>query len=154
VLDSGTAAPAFSLPDQDGELVSLESLRGKWVLLWWYPKAGTPGCTVEGRELSDNVGQFEAAGCTIIGISFDTPSENKEWAETQGFRFRLLSDADHTVGRAYEVERAADDQYASFALRVSYLIDPMGVIRKTYAVSGVADHAASVLATLEMLHKP
>jgi thioredoxin-dependent peroxiredoxin len=86
--------------------------------------------------------------------SFDTPDENKEWAESQGFRFRLLSDADHVVGRAYEVERDADDQYAAFPLRVSFLIDPEGIIQKTYAVSGVADHASSVLETLVALRRP
>jgi thioredoxin-dependent peroxiredoxin len=132
-------------------LVSLESLRGGWALLWWYPKAGTPGCTVEGRELSSRIEDFTKAGCSVIGMSFDTVSENKAWAENQGFGFRLLSDVDHAVGRSYEVEREPDDQYAAFPLRVSYLVDPDGIIRKTFAVSGVADHASSVLETLSAL---
>src|SRR5580658_5925222 len=104
VLERGTTAPQFDLPDQDGEMVSLESLRGRWALLWWYPKAGTPGCTVEGRELSNRVADFAAASCSIIGLSFDTVRENKVWAENQGFEFRLLSDEYHRVGRLYEVE--------------------------------------------------
>jgi thioredoxin-dependent peroxiredoxin len=151
VLERGTIAPPFDLPDQDGVVVSLESLRGAWALLWWYPKAGTPGCTVEGRELSNRMVDFEAASCSIIGMSFDTVSDNKAWAENQGFEFRLLSDEDHRVGRLYEVERETDDQYAGFPLRVSYLVDPEGIIRKTFAVSGVADHAESVLDALSLL---
>jgi hypothetical protein len=70
---------------------------------------------------------FAAAGCSVIGLSFDTVSDNKAWAENQGFEFRLLSDEDHRVGRLYEVEREPDDQYAAFPLRVSYLVDPEGV---------------------------
>lgn len=132
-------------------MISFESLRGRWALLWWYPKAGTPGCTVEGRELSSRIDDFAAAQCSVIGMSFDTVSENKAWAERQGFEFRLLSDVDHTVGRTYEVEREPDDQYAAFPLRVSYLVDPYGIIRKTFAVSGVADHAGSVLDLLATL---
>jgi peroxiredoxin Q/BCP len=151
VLERGTAAPPFDLPDQDGEMISLESLHGQWALLWWYPKAGTPGCTVEGRELSSRMHDFAAAGCSVIGLSFDTVRDNKAWAENQGFEFRLLSDEDHRVGRLYEVEREPDDQYAAFPLRVSYLLDPEGVVRKTFAVSGVADHADSVLNALSAL---
>jgi thioredoxin-dependent peroxiredoxin len=153
MLEAGTRAPSFTLPDQEETPVSSESLRGGWVLLWWYPKAGTLGCTIEGQELRDRRDDFSAAGCTVIGVSFDTPAENKAWSDAQGFGFTLLSDLDHAVGRAYEVEREPDDQYAAFPLRVSYLIDPDGVIRKTFAVSGVADHAAAVLETLASLRE-
>jgi peroxiredoxin Q/BCP len=151
VLDPGVLAPPFTLPDQEGAPLSLEDLRGGWALLWWYPKAGTPGCTVEGLTLEAHEEEFAALGCRVVGLSFDTVSENRVWAERNGFRFRLLSDVDHTVGRAYEVEREPDDQYAAFPLRVSYLVDPAGTIRKTYSVSGVADHATAVLETLAAL---
>lgn len=151
MLEPGTRAPPFTLPDQDGAPVSSESQRGGWVLLWWYPKAGTLGCTIEGQALRDRYDDFAGAGCTVIGASFDTPAENKAWADAQGFGFTLLSDIDHTVGRTYEVEREPDDQYAAFPLRVSYLIDPNGIIRRTFAVSGVADHAAAVLEALTKL---
>jgi peroxiredoxin Q/BCP len=154
VLDPGTPAPFFNLPDQHGTMVSSDSLRGGWTLLWWYPKAGTPGCTVEGQVLRDRAGDFAAAGCTVVGMSFDTPELNRVWASAQGFDFRLLSDVDHAVGRAYQVEREADDQYVAFPLRVSYLLDPEGMIRKTYSVAGVADHATEVLASLDRLRRP
>ena len=143
--------PAFALPDQDGRLVTSTSLEGRWALLWWYPKAGTPGCTVEGQELRDHAARFAALGCDIVGLSFDTPEENKAWAKEQEFEFPLLSDVDHAVGRLFEVEREADDQYADFPLRVSYLVGPDGVIRKTFGVSDVGAHAAGVLTTLSKL---
>ena len=151
MLDPGTPAPPFKLPDQDGTVTSSTSLRDRWLLLWWYPQAGTPGCTIEGQGLRDRMDDFAAAGCTVVGISFDTPQDNKAWADAQDFGFRLLSDVDQTVGRAYEVLREPDDQYAAFPLRVSYLIDPDGIIRKTFAVSGVADHATAVLVALATL---
>jgi peroxiredoxin Q/BCP len=148
MLDPGARVPAFSLPDQDGQVFSSPMLAGHWTLLWWYPKARSPGCTVEGQELRDHARQFQAAGCLIVGLSFDPPDENKAWAEEQGFGFPLLSDVDHSVGRLFGVERDPDDQYAAFPLRVSYLVDPTGVVRKTYAVSGVQEHADVVLSTL------
>jgi peroxiredoxin Q/BCP len=151
VLDVGTMVPAFTLPDQEGKQFSSTSLAGRWSLLWWYPKAGTPGCTVEGQELRDHNAAFDEVGCAVVGLSFDTPEDNRSWAVEQGFEFPLLSDVDHAVGRRFEVERDPDDQYADFPLRVSYLVDPDGVIRKTYAVSGVEAHAAAVLATLREL---
>ncbi len=86
-----------------------------------------------------------------MGISFDTPAENKSFADAQEFGFTLLSDVDRSVGRAYQAARADDDQYAAFPLRISYLIDPAGVIRKTYAVSDVHGHADEVLADLDAM---
>ncbi|WP_052711139.1 peroxiredoxin [Pseudofrankia sp. DC12] len=154
MLDPGTRVPAFTLPDQDGEPVSSTAFAGHWVLLWWYPRAGSPGCTIEGQELRDRAEQFRAAGCLIVGLSFDTPTENRTWAQEQGFEFPLLSDVDHAVGRLFGVERDPDDQYAAFPLRVSCLVDPAGVVRRTYAVAGVQEHAVSVLSTLTALGRP
>jgi peroxiredoxin Q/BCP len=86
-----------------------------------------------------------------MGVSFDTPADNKAFADAQHFGFQLLSDVDRSVGRRYGVLRADDDQYTAFPLRQSFLIDPAGVIRKTYVVSDVAGHAAEVLADLDAL---
>jgi thioredoxin-dependent peroxiredoxin len=82
----------------------------------------------------------------VLGASFDSPADNLAFAEAQGFAFALLSDPDKVVGATYEVVRPVDHQYANFPERISYLIDPAGVIRKSYAVSDVAGHAAAVLA--------
>ena len=85
----------------------------------------------------------------ILGASFDTPEENLAFAEAQQFPFRLLSDVDRTVGKQYEVARSADDSYADYPMRVAYLIDPSGVIKRVYDVKDVSAHASEVLADLQ-----
>jgi thioredoxin-dependent peroxiredoxin len=151
MLPPGTSAPDFALPDQHGNTVRLADLRGQWVLLWWYPKAQTPGCTVEGQSIRDRADDFAAANCVVLGASFDTVQGNRDFAEMQGFDFALLSDVDHSVGAAYEVVRAGDQRYGGFAERYSYLIDPEGVIRRSYSVSDVTTHAHDVLHDLSEL---
>jgi peroxiredoxin Q/BCP len=106
---------------------------------------------VEGQALRDRAEKFRAADCAIVGISFDTPADNKAFADAQEFRYPLLSDVDREVGRRYEVLREGDDQYSQFPMRKSFLIDPRGVLRKVYAVSDVAGHADDVLADLRQL---
>lgn len=151
MLGPGAVAPSFELPDQHGNLVRLADFRGSWVLIWWYPKAQTPGCTIEGQGLRDLADEFAAAGCVILGASFDTQAENLAFDERQGFGFPLLSDTEHSVGVAYEVVRRGDEHYGGFAERHSYLIDPDGIIRRAYPVSDVDNHAAEVLADLHAL---
>ncbi len=107
---------------------------------------------MEGRALRDRADAFEAARCIILGASFDTPAENKAFADEQRFPFQLLSDVDRAVGAAYEVVRPPGDQYGAFPMRVSYLIDPDGVIRRAYGVADVAGHADAVLADLAVLN--
>jgi peroxiredoxin Q/BCP len=106
---------------------------------------------VEGQALRDRADAFRAVACVVLGISFDTSEENKLFADAQEFGFPLLSDVDRAVGRRYDVLRQADDQYAEFARRISYLIDPAGMIRRVYVVSDVAAHADEVLADLAAL---
>jgi thioredoxin-dependent peroxiredoxin len=89
----------------------------------------------------------------VLGASFDTPGDNKVFAEAQEFGFPLLSDVDKRVGQAYEVMRGSDDQYADFAMRISYLIDPDGIIRRSYVVADVANHADQVLHDLAAFRK-
>jgi peroxiredoxin Q/BCP len=153
MLPTGAAAPDFCLPDQHDEEICLADYRGRWALLWWYPKAETPGCTVEGQVLRDNADSFAAANCAILGASFDTPAENLAFANVQGFEFPLLSDVDHKVGTAYHVVREPDQQYAIYAKRHSFLIDTEGFIRRVYVVTDVAIHATQVLADLEELQR-
>ena len=101
--------------------------------------------------MRDNADGFRAAECVLLGASFDTPAENLAFAEAQGFEYLLLSDTDHRVGIEYGVVRGAGDQYALFPRRYSYLIDPTGIIRRSYVVADVAAHASSVLADLQQL---
>lgn len=87
----------------------------------------------------------------MLGASFDTPEENKAFADAEGFNFRLLSDVDRTTGSRYEVVRSADDQYADYPQRVAYLIDPEGTIRRAFEVTDVEGFAAQVLSDIEEL---
>ena len=106
---------------------------------------------MEGQALRDRAEDFRRADCVVLGVSFDTPAENKAFADAQEFGFPLLSDVDRSIGARYEVTRDDDDQYAPFPRRLSYLIDPEGVIRRSYIVSDVAGHAEEVLHDLSAL---
>lgn len=151
MLLPGNAAPDFTLPDEHGHPLRLADLRGHWVLLWWYPKAQTPGCTVQGQGLRDHADEFDAHDTVIVGMSFDTPEENLAFVEAQGFPFHLVSDTDRDVGRAFGVVRPATDRYADYSRRYSFLVDPDGTIRRTYDVADVDGHAEAVLADLDEL---
>jgi thioredoxin-dependent peroxiredoxin len=148
MLEAGMPAPGFTLPDQDSNPVSLEDLRGSWVVLWWYPKASTSGWTAEGRGFRDRAPEFDALGVVILGASFDTPQENRAFAQDNGFGFRLLSDVDRTVGRAYETLRAPEEPMPDWAKRRTYLIDPDGMIAKAYRVRDAGAHPDELLADL------
>jgi len=104
---------------------------------------------VEGQALRDRAERFEELGVTILGASYDTPAENQAFAQAQQFPFRLVSDIDHAVAAAYEVTRDAGDKFAEFPRRYSYLIDPDGMIARTYDVTDVAGHADQVIADVE-----
>src|SRR6266508_3490552 len=98
MLAEGSTAPEFTLPDQNGDPVSLSDFRGRWLVLWWFPKAFTAGWRMEGRGFRDRAPEFEKIGVVVVGISFDRPEDNRAFAEKDGFPFRLLSDVDRTVG--------------------------------------------------------
>lgn len=108
---------------------------------------------MQGQGLRDSAHRLQELDCVVLGASFDTVEENHAFATAQQFPFRLLSDVDRTVGRAYEVVRAAGHQYADYPERCSYLIDPAGVVRRSYAVHDVAGHADTVIADLVALQQ-
>jgi peroxiredoxin Q/BCP len=101
--------------------------------------------------LRDKADRFAETDCVVLGASFDTPAENKAFADAERFGFPLLSDVDRSVGTAYQAARAPDEKYADFPKRISYLIDPDGVIRRAYEVTDTAAHADDVLADLATL---
>jgi peroxiredoxin Q/BCP len=151
MLTAGVTAPELdSVVDHDGNPVRLSDLRGRWVLLWWYPMADTPGWTIQGKGLRDQAQEFERLGCEILGISFDAPEANRAFREKFDFPFRLLSDVSEQVGVLYET-RAPGTEKVNFAKRYSYLIDPEGVIAKSYEVTDVNAHAETVLHDLREL---
>ena len=145
MLTEGDLAPAFSLPNQDGETVSLSDYADKNVIFWFYPRASTPGWTREGQGFRDRIQQFQDNNTIVIGISNDAPGKNKRFQEKQDFPFDLLSDEDLSISVAYG---AANDAGAGKANRISYLIGPGGVIKKAYPKVKAADHPEQVLQDL------
>ena len=97
----GQVAPTFTLPSQDGSQISLDSFRGKWVVLYFYPKDMTPGCTIEAHNFQRDQAKFDAADAVILGVSVDTPDSHKQFCTKEGLTFRLLADPEHKVVDEY-----------------------------------------------------
>lgn len=145
LLSPGDAFPAWEAKDHTGAAVSSKDLAGRTYLLWFYPKAQTPGCTAEGRGLRDAIDGFRARGVEILGVSFDPPAANAAFVAAEGFPFRLLSDEKGTLARAVG---AADSPDATMARRISYLVGPDGKVREAFGSVSPASHASDVLKTL------
>jgi peroxiredoxin Q/BCP len=142
LLKVGDPFPAWSLRDHTGAAVTSESLAGKPYLVWFYPKAQTPGCTAEGRGLRDHFTDFQARGVEIVGVSFDPPAANAEFVKAESFPFRLLSDTDHALARKVG---AATSDTQPVATRISYLVGADGTVQQVYGEVTPATHAADVL---------
>jgi peroxiredoxin Q/BCP len=148
---AGQTAPTFTLPSQDGSQISLDSFHGKWVVLYFYPKDMTPGCTIEAHNFQRDLAKYEAANAVIVGVSVDKPDSHKEFCTKEGLTFRLLSDPDHKVV----------DQYGSLghfgpmtiANRNTFLIDPEGKIVKVWTKVNPQVHSDEVLAALAEMKK-
>jgi peroxiredoxin Q/BCP len=142
----GQAAPTFTLPSQDGSQISLDSFKGKWVVLYFYPKDMTPGCTIEAHNFQRDLAQFEAKNAVIVGVSVDNPDSHKQFCTKEGLTFRLLADPEHAVV----------DQYGSLghygpmtiANRNTFLIDPQGKIAKVWTKVDPKVHSGEVLAAI------
>jgi peroxiredoxin Q/BCP len=149
----GAAAPAFDLPAAGGRGVSLAGLRGRPVVLYFYPKDSTPGCTQEGQDFQALSGDFAALGAVILGVSRDSLASHDRFRAKQGFTFDLLSDADETACRAYDVIREKN-MYGKTVIgveRSTFLIDAQGVLRAAWRKVKVKDHARAVLEALRSL---
>jgi thioredoxin-dependent peroxiredoxin len=145
MLNVGDMAPDFTVKTDQGDSVTLSSLRGQKVLLWFYPKADTPGCTAEGCSLRDNFDHYRSHNVTILGVSVDPVEDNAAFVKKFSFPFRLLCDTDRKIGVAYG---ACDSPSAARATRISYLIDEQGRIERAYPGVNPREHAAQVLADL------
>jgi peroxiredoxin Q/BCP len=148
-LNIGEPAPDFELVDQKGQLHSIEDYRGKWVVLYFYPKDGTPGCTTEACEFRDNIFAFRDANCQILGVSLDDEESHKAFAEKHGLPFPLLADTNGTAADAYGVKSRILGM--TLAKRQTFLIDPEGNVAKHYDKVDPEAHTAQVLADLEKL---
>ena len=147
MLEVGTKAPAFSLPDQNGQVHSLEEYRGKKVILYFYPRDNTPGCTKQACGYSQLYPQFQEKGAVVIGISKDTVASHKRFEEKQGLTFTILSDPELKVIQAYEVwkEKKNYGKVSMGVVRTTYLIDEDGVIIKANDKVKAADDPAKML---------
>ena len=151
MLEKGTSAPDFKLDDQDGNPVSLADFKGKKILLWFYPKASTPGCTIEGQEFRDEFTKFQEKNTVILGMSADSVKSQKNFCEKQNFPFSLVSDPEKTTIRKYEaigLKKMYGREYEGI-FRISYLIDENGTIQKTYGKVKPKEHAKEVLEDLD-----
>lgn len=148
----GTAAPDFELADQDGQIHSIEDYRGRWVVLYFYPKDDTPGCTTEACEFRDDFRAFREADCQILGVSLDSTESHKAFSEKYGLPFPLLTDREGRVASAYGVKSRMLG--ITVAKRQTFIIDPDGNVAKHYDKVDPASHSRQVLADLEVLKAP
>ena len=146
-LSVGEQAPDFSLPDQDGVTHTLAQYRGSWVLLYFYPKDDTPGCTKEACMIRDSFPNFRSLSITVLGVSADSVKSHKKFAEKYTLPFTLLADENKEVVNRYHVWAPKKFMGREFlgVLRTSFLIDPKGAIYKIYDSVKPAEHAAEVL---------
>ena len=150
MLEPGTKAPDFTLPDQNGELHSLSDYRGKKVILYFYPKDNTPGCTRQACGFSELRPQFEERGAVILGVSRDSVASHKRFEEKQGLSFTLLSDPELSVIQAYDVwkEKKNYGKVSMGVVRTTYLIDETGTIVKAFDKVKAAENPAQMLEEL------
>jgi len=144
----GQTAPAFSLPSQDGSTIGINEFRGKWVVLYFYPKDGTTGCTIEAHNFQQDLSKYDADKAVIVGVSVDSTDSHKDFCAKQGLTFKLLADTDKKVV----------DEYGSLgargvANRNTFLINPSGKIVKVWTGVNPNAHSKEVLETLETMEK-
>ncbi len=152
-LKVGNKAPGIELADQSGKMHRLVDYAGTWVLVYFYPKDDTPGCTVEACTIRDNWSAFKKAGLTVLGISVDAVKSHKKFVEKYKLPFTLLSDEENKTVKAYGVwgkKKFMGREYMG-TLRTSFLIDSEGKIAKIYEKVKPADHAAEVLSDVQNL---
>ncbi len=150
MLEVGTRAPEFTLPDQNGEMHSLSDYRGKKVILYFYPRDNTPGCTRQACGFGELYPQFREKGAEVIGISKDTVASHKKFEEKFGLPFTLLSDTEKEVILSYDVwkEKKNYGKVSMGVVRTTYLIDEEGVIVKAMDKVKAADNPAQMLSEL------
>ncbi len=150
MLEIGTKAPDFTLPDQNGEMHSLSDYAGKKVILYFYPKDNTPGCTRQACGFSELRPQFEEKGAVILGVSKDSVASHKRFEEKQGLTFTLLSDPELQTIQAYDVwkEKKNYGKVSMGVVRTTYLIDENGIIAKAFDKVKAAENPAQMLEEL------
>ena len=149
VPKAGAKAAEFALADQNGKTVKLADFRGRWVVLYFYPKADTPGCTQEACRFRDDLAKLTHLGAQVIGVSVDDTAAQFAFAQKYHLPFPLLADDQAEVARAYGA--ITDFKLVKFAKRYTFLIDPKGIIRKTYLSVDTSRHSDEIIADLTKL---
>ena len=147
----GSAAPDFTLPSQEGSSVSLKDYRGKWVVLYFYPKDQTPGCSREAHNFQVDGPKFSERNAVVLGVNTDTVDSHKKFCAKEGLNFKLLADTNHEVTESYG--SLLNLGVVKVAKRHTFLIDPTGKIATAYTSVDPVKHSAEVLAELDGLQK-
>src|SRR4029077_11207396 len=148
---TGTAAPDFKLTSGDGNQVSLKDYRGKWIVLYFYPKDFTSGCTMEAHNFQRDLAKYEQAGAVVLGVSVDTAQSHKEFCAKEGLNFKLLADPDAKVSTQYG--SVMDYKGSKLAARNTFIINPKGEVAKVYTGVKPTEHSEQVLKDLAELKK-
>jgi thioredoxin-dependent peroxiredoxin len=149
-LLAGTPAPRFTLKSQDGTPVSLQDFRGQWVVLYFYPKDFSSGCTVEAHNFERDLEQYKKLNAVILGVSVDSPDSHHQFCVKEGLSFKLLADTDHSVSEEYGTLTQTGFTHAA---RNTFLIAPDGRIARVFDDVNPAEHSTQVLAALTELEK-
>jgi peroxiredoxin Q/BCP len=142
-------APDFTLASQDGSKISLHDYRGKWVVLYFYPKDGTSGCTLEAHNFQRDIPKYQQLNAEIVGVSVDSADSHKDFCAKQGLHFKLLADTDKKVSEAYDSLM----MIIHYSSRNTFLISPEGKIAKIWTGVSPANHSEEVLSALSSLKK-
>src|SRR5688500_16447909 len=153
MIDTGTEAPQFELANQDGEPVALDAYRGRWVVLYFYPRADTPGCTTQACGIRDRDDDYSSLNAVVLGVSPDSPDALRKFADKYGLAFTLLGDPDHSVAEAYGtwVEKKNYGKTYMGVQRSTFVIDPEGVVRHVIPRVKPDTHDEKVLSALQEL---
>jgi peroxiredoxin Q/BCP len=147
----GSTAPDFTLPSQDGQAVKLSALRGQWVVLYFYPKDFTSGCTVEAHNFQRDLAEYQKRNAVILGVSVQDEKSHQQFCAKEGLNFKLLADTHKEVSKSYD--SVLNLGIAKLSSRHTFLIDPQGVVRKVWLDVDVKKHSEEILVALDEFEK-
>jgi peroxiredoxin Q/BCP len=150
MLSAGNPFPNFSLPNQDGKTVKLSDFTGQWLVVYFYPKDDTPGCTIQGKSFTATKADFDAAGIKVIGVSADDVASHKNFCNKFAFTIDLLSDTDARLMKSLGIGQT-EWKGMNFWERTSFVVDPKGVIRRVYEKVSPEGHERVLLGDIEAL---
>ncbi|MGP0097800.1 MAG: peroxiredoxin [Terriglobales bacterium] len=148
MLSAGNPFPAFSLPNQDGNTVTLSDFAGSWLVVYFYPKDDTPGCTIQGKSFTASKADFDAAGIKVVGVSSDDVTSHRNFSHKFAFKIDLLSDTDSKLMKTLGLGQA-EWKGIKFWERTSFVVDPHGIIRKVYEKVNPEGHEQVLLSDIQ-----